>query len=64
MNINNNWAWKSLQCTSVYTLIINQIVCFRRSDGDTKAAESNKRKLSADLNLTKSHLDIKKRDGM
>ena len=33
-----------------------------RSDGDTKAAESNKRKLSADLNLTKSHLDIKKRD--
>ncbi|XP_071130925.1 uncharacterized protein LOC143044628 isoform X2 [Mytilus galloprovincialis] len=33
-----------------------------RSDGDTKAAESNKRKLSADLNVTKSHLDIKKRD--
>ncbi|XP_060071550.1 trichohyalin-like [Ylistrum balloti] len=33
-----------------------------RSDGDTKAAEMNKRKLSADLSLTKSHLDIKKRD--
>ncbi|XP_048761242.1 trichohyalin-like isoform X2 [Ostrea edulis] len=33
-----------------------------RSDGDTKAAESTKRKLSADLTVTKSHLDIKKRD--
>ncbi|XP_033742721.1 trichohyalin-like isoform X2 [Pecten maximus] len=33
-----------------------------RSDGDTKAAEMSKRKLSADLSLTKSHLDIKKRD--
>lgn len=35
----------------------------RRSDGDTKAAESTKRKLSADLAVNKSHLDIKKRDG-
>lgn len=33
-----------------------------RSDGDTKAAESTKRKLSADLAVNKSHLDIKKRD--
>jgi len=35
----------------------------RRSDGDTKGAEMNKRKLSADLSLTKSHLAIKQRDG-
>ena len=35
----------------------------RRSDGDIKAAEMTKRKLSADLALTKAHLDIKKRDG-
>ncbi|KAK3090170.1 hypothetical protein FSP39_009693 [Pinctada imbricata] len=33
-----------------------------KSDGDTKGAEMSKRKLSADLSLTKSHLDIKKRD--
>ena len=37
-------------------------VC-RRSEGDSKQAEMTKRKLSADLVLTKSHLDIKKRDG-
>ncbi|KAK7111931.1 trichohyalin-like isoform X2 [Littorina saxatilis] len=34
----------------------------QRSDGDVKGAEMTKRKLSADLVLTKSHLDIKKRD--
>ncbi|KAJ8318849.1 hypothetical protein KUTeg_003940 [Tegillarca granosa] len=34
-----------------------------KSDGDAKAAELNKRKLSADLALTKSHLAIKQRDG-
>ncbi|XP_067672325.1 trichohyalin-like [Haliotis asinina] len=33
-----------------------------RSDGDGKTAELQKRKLSADLSLTKAHLDIKKRD--
>lgn len=33
-----------------------------RSDGDIKGAEMTKRKLSADLALTKAHLDIKKRD--
>nr|KAG5701215.1 hypothetical protein BaRGS_008591 [Batillaria attramentaria] len=34
----------------------------KRSDGDIKGAEMTKRKLSADLALTKAHLDIKKRD--
>ncbi|XP_076458862.1 uncharacterized protein LOC143292457 isoform X1 [Babylonia areolata] len=34
----------------------------QRSDGDVKGAEMTKRKLSADLALTKAHLDIKKRD--
>ncbi|KAL8564067.1 hypothetical protein ACOMHN_034544 [Nucella lapillus] len=34
----------------------------QRSDGDVKGAEMTKRKLSADLSLTKAHLDIKKRD--
>ncbi|XP_050408547.1 trichohyalin isoform X2 [Patella vulgata] len=33
-----------------------------KSDGDIKIAESTKRKLSADLSRTKTHLDIKKRD--
>ena len=36
---------------------------FRRSDGDTKLAEMTKRKLSADLVLTKAHIAIKQRDG-
>lgn len=35
----------------------------RKSDGDIKGAEMTKRRLSADLALTKAHLDIKKRDG-
>ncbi|KAK3592660.1 hypothetical protein CHS0354_015960 [Potamilus streckersoni] len=33
-----------------------------KSEGDTKAAEMNKRKLSADMLLTRSHLSIKQRD--
>lgn len=32
------------------------------SDGDTKAAEMNKRKLSADLKVTRHHISIKQRD--
>ena len=36
---------------------------YRKSDGDTKAAEMNKRKLSADLALTRAHISIKQRDG-
>ncbi|KAL3877890.1 hypothetical protein ACJMK2_035534, partial [Sinanodonta woodiana] len=33
-----------------------------KSEGDTKTAELNKRKLSADMLLTRSHLSIKQRD--
>ena len=36
---------------------------FRKSDGDIKESMMMKRKLDADLALTKAHLDIKKRDG-
>ena len=36
---------------------------YRSSDGDTKAAEMNKRKLSADLKVTRHHISIKQRDG-
>ena len=35
----------------------------RRSDGDTKGAERNKRKLSVDLTVTRHHMSIKQRDG-
>ena len=37
---------------------------FSKSDGDTKAAEMNRRRLSADQALTKSHLALKQREGM
>ena len=36
---------------------------YRRSDGDNKQAEMTKRKLSADLNLTKNKIAIRQRDG-
>ena len=35
----------------------------RRSDGDMKGAERNKRKLSVDLTVTRHHMSIKQRDG-
>lgn len=50
--------WKIMHIFCFWFFFLN-----RRSDGDTKAAESTKRKLSADLAVNKSHLDIKKRDG-
>ncbi|KAL8619183.1 hypothetical protein ACOMHN_049965 [Nucella lapillus] len=41
---------------------INLDTRMQRSDGDVKGAEMTKRKLSADLVLTRAHLGIKKRD--
>lgn len=38
-------------------------VMYSRSDGDTKAAEATKRKLSADLALTRAHIQLKRREG-
>ena len=49
----------SAQNTSFVILLFD----YRKSDGDTKAAEMNKRKLSADLALTRAHISIKQRDG-
>ena len=34
-----------------------------KGDNDVKAAELNRRKLSADLTLTRAHLSLKKREG-
>ena len=35
-----------------------------KSEGDTKGAEMNRRKLSADMAVTRSRLHLKQREGM
>ena len=37
---------------------------FSRSDVDLKTSEGNKRRLSADLALTRAHLQLKQREGL
>ena len=37
--------------------------CYRKSDGVTKAAINEKRKLSANLAVTRAHLSLKAREG-
>ena len=45
------------------SLVSHFYFIYSKSDGDTKGAEMNKRKLSADLVLTRAHISIKQRDG-
>lgn len=50
--------------THCYGIVLRiGISTFRRSDGDNKASEATKRKLSADLMLTRAHLQLKDREG-
>ena len=50
-------------CRDYVTRLTFLRTCYRKSDGVTKAAINEKRKLSANLAVTRAHLSLKAREG-